>query len=376
MTRELFHTLPFDTFRRALITHRLAPKSASEPFVWFADRAYPEMSGDEVCLVFDDAAMMDQLEARPRGGWRTKAPHRPFVFRPEHLVRLLVMTDALVPGVQAMVPEIPVHSVMHDRPVMLDDELEAARWVRPNVREAVPALTQFCRAERVALPLLVKLVAEAPIVALDDAHLAGLPEHKSGVNIANYANKPIEAPIVVERDDGRLALISGGEAIRACRAMGMRPHAVFVHLDGAEDDFDDTDLSAEADTEEDAAEPKDAVVKGKHAVINRPFDFRHEPHAPNARSVAKVDPSGYHGQHVPKGAHIDITEAEEQATRLLAAGYMVSKKPFKCRACIYSREVPGGYYCGNEKIRSPIDPEACCDHYDPGKGNVDFGEPH
>jgi hypothetical protein len=58
--------------------------------------------------------------------------------------------------------------------------------------------------------------------------------------------------------------------------------------------------------EEDVAEPRTGVQMGKPSVINKPFDFRHEPHAPDSRSVAKTDPTGYHGQHLPKGSEIKL----------------------------------------------------------------------
>lgn len=58
--------------------------------------------------------------------------------------------------------------------------------------------------------------------------------------------------------------------------------------------------------DEDAAEPHDGTVKGKRAVIGAPFFFRREPHAAN--TVAKTDPSGYHGQHDPPGSSLKLGE--------------------------------------------------------------------
>jgi hypothetical protein len=78
------------------------------------------------------------------------------------------------------------------------------------------------------------------------------------------------------------------------------------------DRFAGPHLHAPDDGEDEAAaRAKDGTEKGRPAVINRPHDFRHEPHAPNARSIAKVDPTGYHGQHLPPGSR--LIQASEAA---------------------------------------------------------------
>jgi len=124
------------------------------------------------------------------------------------------------------------------------------------------------------------------------------------------SDDPMPAPIVLEREDGTVTLVAGNTRLCAARAMNVRPRVVYVRLDDEPAPSTKTD-DADQEDDEAAAVPRDTKIKGKRAVINKPQDFRHEPHAPNARSIAKVDPSGYHGQHLPPGAKIKLAAEKD-----------------------------------------------------------------
>jgi hypothetical protein len=337
MSREVFHTVPFATFRRMLITHRVAPKSAGEPFIWLADRPAPEMRTDEVCVGFDLDAIAGQLVKRIRGGYRTKEPHKPFVFSPEHITRALVKAEELVPGVQAMTPDVKIQPIGRERATILGDaeSLPGVQWVAPSVKEELPELTRVARAEGIPLRLFIELTLRAELKVLDDAHWSELENTESfettsmeqakklagaygndldRVVAGLHSGAQIPAPIVLERANGTLTLVAGNTRLMACRALGIRPRVALVWLDGAENDHDSDDLEAEGRDEKDlpaighpAAHPATlGPGKGK-GDIGPPNFFRYEPTS-RKPTIAKTDKTGYHGQHTPPGASVKIED--------------------------------------------------------------------
>lgn len=81
-----------------------------------------------------------------------------------------------------------------------------------------------------------------------------------------------------------------------------RPHVHNpFHREPIAETFDDEEDEA-------AATSHDTTVRGKPALIGPADFFRHEPHAPDSRSVAKTDPTGYHGQHDPPGSSLKLGE--------------------------------------------------------------------
>jgi hypothetical protein len=315
-SRWLYHRLPLPAFRRVMLTNRLAPEDARRPYVWFSATPEADAGANEVTLVFARAALADQLIDLNRSGWRSRDPHKPVRFKPEWIDRALVSDDRLVPGVQAMMPDVRIGPLDHEARTVIQDHI-AEGWVRPSTDDEREDI-ELAAAELGLRPgALVDLVGRSPIEPLAPDVWATLEGTESweatslerARELAAVYGKDIErilrgmlndermpAPIVLERDDGVVVLISGNARLCAARALGIRPWVVFVRLD-----FEDPPTS-----EDGPAHAHPAIVKGKRADIGPPNFFRKEPHAPNSRSIAKVDPSGYHGQHTPPGASVRL----------------------------------------------------------------------
>lgn len=211
---SVYHILTLPRFREFLSTGwRLSPADADHAFLWFSPRPPEGLEMDEVVLVLDPATFASQLIKRGTRGWRTGVPHTTIKLGPEHVERLLVADEHLVPGIQALVPNLRV------------------------------------------IPL----------------------EQEARVALHDYAHDPA-AMFDLENADPGDRLCPGG-----------RPNCI----DG---------LHSHPQGENGPARAHPAIVKGKQGAIGAPNFFRKEPHAPNSKSIAKTDTTGYHGQHVPKGA--------------------------------------------------------------------------
>ena len=78
----------------------------------------------------------------------------------------------------------------------------------------------------------------------------------------------------------------------------------------------------------------------------------------------------------PRELPVEVNEDSEREARLLRAGYMVAKKPFKCGECVYGKPDGSRLLCIHQEVRSPVDAaQGCCNHFDPGPGQIIFGKP-
>jgi hypothetical protein len=325
----LYHVVSFPAFRRVTQTLRLAPQDAQRPFVWFDTMPDPEVGANEVILCFAARDLMPQLFQRG-DTFRSKDPHKPVRFRLEWLDRVLVKDERLVPGVQAMVPDIRVTPYGHDVMAILGDALVSdgwnGGWVRPSIEAEQGEIERVAKCEGVRAGALAGLIERAPLVPLTDEkwaelenteswecrtleqvmEIGGLYDRDASSVIAGFlAETDMPAPIVLERNDGTLHLVAGNTRLCASRALNIRPQVVLVRLDEAP-------TKAKSDDEDEAAAvPRDTKVKGKRAVLNKPFDFRHAPHAKH--TIAKTDPSGYRGQRDPKGSVGKYKERQDRS---------------------------------------------------------------
>lgn len=348
--RWLFHSLTFPAFRRVFQTLRLAPQDARRPFVWFSTAPDPEVGANEVILCLDRDAIEDQLFQRG-DTFRSKDPHKPVRFKPEWLDRVLVKDVRLIPGVQAMMPDVRVTPLGHDMVTSIDDARLSENWERPCVVEEATDIERVAKDLDLRPAALAGLIMRSPLEPLKDetwselqnteswdcrtldrvAEIAKLYDKDSARIVSGLQNNEgVPAPIVLEREDGSVTLVAGNTRLCACRALGIRPQVVYVRLDDEPAPSTTTD-DDQADAES-AARPHDGKVKGKRAVIGAPNNFKKEPHG--SHTIAKTDPRGYIGQHVPTGGKIKLSiEQQRRLERALSAENM-----FKPRGGVDPRE--------------------------------------
>lgn len=354
--RWLYHRLSLPAFRRVMLTHRLAPLDARRPYVWFTTIPEGDAGANEVTIVFAAEPLMDQLVNFNRDGWRSRDPHKPVRFRPEWVDRALVADERLVPGVQAMMPDVRIAPLDHEARSVIQDSVSEG-WTRPRLDDEREDIELAAAELGMRAGALAELIARSPLEPLEDDVWATMENTESweatslesARYLASLYDRDIErilrgmlnddripAPIVLERDDGAVVLIAGNVRLCAARALGIKPWVVFVRADfedppeaGAVEGVRyatvaELEAASAAMSPEERAEimararrwpPSDedgparahpAIVKGKPADIGPPNFFRNEPHASNKRSIAKVDPSGYHGQHTPPGASVEL----------------------------------------------------------------------
>lgn len=158
----------------------------------------------------------------------------------------------------------------------------------------------------------------------EGAEKLGCPDVDVAVMPAEYVDDVVIHANELGQPPARLMLAEHNADGPADLYAGMHLYAIGA-IFGAEEveQAEYVDERADADVEDEdeaAAEPKTGVQMGEPSVINKPFDFRHEPHAPDSRSLAKTDPTGYHGQHLPKGSEIKLaTGATKRGERRMRA---------------------------------------------------------